>query len=182
MLTVLAFSSFYSGFSIMIVSVLKMSASDNGLVMCYMGVLVIVCQGLLVGRISSLYLGRETLMLRRLVLVVAGTEGLLILASGTLSVAVISICMLPLVVASTLITTLVTAEVTKCVDTKDVGSVLGVDMAVAAAVRVLAPLLSGALISVLPSLAMPITGALGLLLASAAFLIPSPLDTTQGNH
>ncbi|HEX2995205.1 MAG TPA: MFS transporter [Anaerolineales bacterium] len=150
----LAFAIFQTIFSLYALQKFNLSARDTGFVLTYVGVLSVIVQGFLVGRLTSRY--REDILIT--VSVVLMGISLLGWALAP-SVLWIYIIMTPTALSGGLLNTLLSSTLTKAVAPQEIGGILGLSAAVESATRILAPLLGGVLLEHIGTWAPGIFGA-----------------------
>ncbi len=137
----LAFAIFQTIFSLYALTRFGLSAGQTGYILAYVGVLAVITQGFLVGRITS--------RLRDDILIVACVALMgLSLAGWALapSVAGLLVVLIPTAFSGGLLNTLLSSTLTKAVDPVEVGGILGLSASIESATRVLAPILGAALL------------------------------------
>ena len=150
----LAFATFQTIFSLYALARFNLSPRDTGFVLTYVGVLAVIVQGFLVGRLTSAY--REDLLIT--VAVVLFGFALLgwALAPSLLWLYVI---MTPTAMAGGLLNTLLSSTLTKAVAPHEIGGILGLSAAVESSTRIIAPILGGVLLQQVGTWAPGIFGA-----------------------
>ena len=116
----------------------NLTARDTGFVLTYVGVLSVIVQGFLVGRITSLY--REDILIT--VSVVLMGISLLGWALAP-SVLWLYIILTPTALSGGLLNTLLSSTLTKAVAPQEIGGILGLSAAVESSTRIIAPILGG---------------------------------------
>jgi len=137
----LAFAIFQTIFSLYALQKFNLTARDTGFVLTYVGVLSVIVQGFLVGRLTSRY--REDLLIT--VSVVLMGISLLGWALAP-SVLWLYIIMTPTALSGGLLNTLLSSTLTKAVAPQEIGGILGLSAAVESSTRIIAPLLGGVLL------------------------------------
>ncbi|HMU91443.1 MAG TPA: MFS transporter [Anaerolineales bacterium] len=137
----LAFSIFQTIFSLYALAKFDLTARDTGFVLTYVGVLAVIVQGFLVGRLTTQF--REDLLIT--VSVVLMGISLLGWALAP-SVLWLYIIMTPTAISGGLLNTLLSSTLTKAVAPQEIGGILGLSAAVESATRIIAPLLGGVLL------------------------------------
>eukprot|EP00762_Andalucia_godoyi_P000355 ANDGO_03247.mRNA.1 Tetracycline resistance protein len=161
----LSFALFHSSFSMLAVDTLHFSAQESGYVIAFVGFVAMIAQGLLVGRLGILFQHRELTLVRHLSIGLVLSFCMLSVIDNSL-ISVFTV-LVPIVICGTVIATTVTAQLTKCVEAKDVGTVLGLDMTVGSSVRVIAPSIGGILISIAPEYGFALVGGAAALLCAS---------------
>lgn len=162
----MAGAMFSSVFSLALEQKFKLNSRDNGLLLSYVGVVVIAVQALLVGPAERL-LGEWGCVRACTALLLVAFTGLVAVEQVWQLMALL----LPMSGAATLFSTVNTAQLTKAVPPQLRGTMLAVDMSLGSGVRMLAPMAAGLLLQQagFPSLgasAAALTALLLLLLAS----------------
>jgi DHA1 family tetracycline resistance protein-like MFS transporter len=137
----LAFAIFQTIFSLYALAKFNLTARDTGFVLTYVGVLSVIVQGFLVGRLTSRF--REDLLIT--VSVVLMGISLLGWALAP-SVLWLYIIMTPTALSGGLLNTLLSSTLTKAVAPQEIGGILGLSAAVESSTRIIAPLLGGVLL------------------------------------
>jgi DHA1 family tetracycline resistance protein-like MFS transporter len=137
----LAFAIFQTIFALYALSRFHLTAVQTGYILTYVGVLSVVTQGFLVGRITRRV--REDILIGVCVVVMA--FGLLGWALAT-SVLILLVIMAPTAVAGGLLNTILTSTLTKAVEPQEVGGILGLSTSIESLTRVIAPILGGYLL------------------------------------
>ena len=137
----LAFSIFQTIFSLYALAKFDLTARDTGFVLTYVGVLAVIVQGFLVGRLTTQF--REDLLIT--VSVVLMGISLLGWALAP-SVLWLYIIMTPTAISGGLLNTLLSSTLTNAVAPQEIGGILGLSAAVESATRIIAPLLGGVLL------------------------------------
>jgi DHA1 family tetracycline resistance protein-like MFS transporter len=150
----LAFAIFQTIFSLYALQKFNLSARDTGFVLAYVGVLAVIVQGFLVGRLTSQY--REDVLITVSVVLM----GLSLLGWALApSVLWIYIILTPTALSGGLLNTLLSSTLTKAVAPQEIGGILGLSAAVESSTRVLAPILGGALLERIGTWAPGVFGA-----------------------
>ena len=137
----LAFAIFQTIFSLYALAKFNLTARDTGFVLTYVGVLSVIVQGFLVGRLTSRY--REDLLIT--VSVVLMGISLLGWALAP-SILWLYIIMTPTALSGGLLNTLLSSTLTKAVAPQEIGGILGLSAAVESSTRIIAPILGGVLL------------------------------------
>ena len=161
----LAFVILQSIFSLFVLKRFNMSVVGTGFVLTYVGIVSVVTQAWLVGRLSQRF--RDTFLIE---------GGLLTLALGLLmwafapSVFVLVLSVTPIALAGGLLNTIVPSALTKTVEPQEVGGILGLSTSMESFTRVIAPLFGGFLLERVSYWAPGTFGALLLFITFAYFL------------
>lgn len=161
----LAFVILQSIFSLFALRHFNMSVVATGLVLTYVGVVSVVTQAWLVGKLSQRF--KDTILIE---------SGLLLLAVGLLiwafapNVPVLVFSVTPIAFAGGLLNTIVPSALTKMVAPQEVGGLLGLATSIESSTRVISPLLGGFLLEKISYWAPGTLGALLLFIAFAYVL------------
>jgi len=137
----LAFAIFQTIFSLYALAKFNLTARDTGFVLTYVGVLSVIVQGFLVGRLTSRF--REDVLITASVVLM----GISLLGWALApSVLWLYIIMTPTALSGGLLNTLLSSTLTKAVAPQEVGGILGLSTAVESSTRIIAPLLGGVLL------------------------------------
>jgi len=137
----LAFAIFQTIFSLYALAKFNLTARDTGFVLTYVGVLSVIVQGFLVGRLTSRY--REDLLITVSVVLMGFSLLGWALAPSLLWVYII---MTPTAMSGGLLNTLLSSTLTKAVAPHEIGGILGLSAAVESSTRIIAPILGGVLL------------------------------------
>jgi DHA1 family tetracycline resistance protein-like MFS transporter len=137
----LAFAIFQTIFSLYALARFNLSARDTGFVLTYVGVLAVIVQGFLVGRLTNAY--REDLLITVAVVLFGFSLLGWALAPSLLWVYII---MTPTAMAGGLLNTLLSSTLTKAVAPHEIGGILGLSASVESSTRIIAPILGGVLL------------------------------------
>jgi DHA1 family tetracycline resistance protein-like MFS transporter len=151
----LAFAIFQTIFALYALERFQLTAAQTGYVLTYVGVLSVVTQGFLVGRITKRV--REDILIAISVIVMA--FGLLGWALAP-SVLFLLVIMAPTAVAGGLLNTILTSTLTKAVEPQEVGGIIGISTSIESLTRVIAPILGGYLLVALGAWAPGLLGAI----------------------
>jgi len=137
----LAFAIFQTIFSLYALQKFNLTARDTGFVLTYVGVLSVIVQGFLVGRLTSRF--REDILITASVVLM----GISLLGWALApSVLWLYIIMTPTALSGGLLNTLLSSTLTKAVAPQEIGGILGLSAAVESSTRIIAPLLDGVLL------------------------------------
>ena len=137
----LAFALFQTIFALYALERFNLTAVQTGHVLTYVGVLSVITQGFLIGRITQRY--RDDLLI--MVSVVVMAFGLLGWAVSP-TVLFLLVIMAPTAIAGGLLNTLLTSTLTKAVTNDEVGGIIGFSTSIESLTRVIAPTLGGFLL------------------------------------
>jgi DHA1 family tetracycline resistance protein-like MFS transporter len=137
----LAFVILQTIFSLYAIDKFNFTARDTGFVLTYIGVLSVIVQGFLVGRLTNQY--REDILILASVIIM----GLSLLGWAlTPSVFWLYVVMTPIALSGGLLNTLLSSTLTKAVAPQEIGGILGLSAAVESSTRIIAPILGGFLL------------------------------------
>jgi DHA1 family tetracycline resistance protein-like MFS transporter len=137
----LAFAIFQTIFALYALTRFSLTAAQTGYVLTYVGVLSVITQGFLVGRLSK-RVREDTLIFACVALM-----GLSLLGWALApSVLVLLIVIAPTAFSGGLLNTILSSTLTKAVEPQEIGGILGLSTSVESATRILAPILGGALL------------------------------------
>ncbi len=137
----LVFAIFQTIFSLYALTKFNLTARDTGFVLTYVGVLSVIVQGFLVGRLTSQF--REDLLITVCVVLMGISLLGWALAPSLLWIYII---MTPTALSGGLLNTLLSSTLTKAVAPQEIGGILGISAAVESATRVIAPILGSVLL------------------------------------
>jgi len=137
----LAFAIFQSIFSLYALAKFNLSARDTGFVLTYVGILSVIVQGFLVGRLTTRF--REDVLITFSVALMAIS---LVGWAIAPSVFWLFVVLTPTSLSGGLLNTLLSSTLTKAVAPQEIGGILGLSAAVESSTRILAPILGGALL------------------------------------
>ena len=121
---------------------LNLSAEATGLVLAYVGVLVVFVQGFAIGRLAKRYAEKQLMFVASLLM----TAGLL--AWGfTPNLLALLIVIIPLSFGGAILNTVISSMLTKSVHHEDVGGTLGLSTSLESLTRVIAPTVGGVLLA-----------------------------------
>jgi len=150
-----AFAILQTIFSLYALLKFNLGARDTGLVLAYIGVLSVISQGFLVGKITAKY--------REDVLIVASVGVMALTLLGWAfapTLLVLLLILAPNAIAGGLLNTLLSSTLTKAVDPSDVGGILGLSTAIESSTRIIAPALGGFLLQQVGTWAPGLAGAI----------------------
>ena len=137
----LAFAIFQSIFSLYALAKFNLSARDTGFVLTYVGVLSVIVQGFLVGRLTARF--REDILITTSVALMAvSLLGWALAPSVFWLLAVLT----PTSLSGGILNTLLSSTLTKAVAPQEIGGILGLSASVESSTRIIAPILGGALL------------------------------------
>ena len=151
----LAFAIFQTIFSLYTLKKFNLNARDTGFILTYVGVLSVIVQGFLIGRITKKY--REDILIVSMVALMAVS-----LAGWALVPTVVGLLVVltPTAVSGGILNTLLSSTLTKAVEPQEVGGILGLAASVESSTRILAPIIGGALLQQYGTSAPGVFGAL----------------------
>jgi len=151
----LAFAIFQTIFSLYALAKFNLTAAQTGYVLTYVGVLSVITQGFLVGRITAKF--REDILIVACVgLMAVSLVGWAIAPS----VLVLLVILTPTALSGGILNTLLSSTLTKAVAPQEVGGILGLSASVESATRIFAPVIGGALLQQVGPWAPGVFGAL----------------------
>jgi DHA1 family tetracycline resistance protein-like MFS transporter len=162
----LAFAIFQTIFSLYALQKFELTARDTGFVLTYVGVLSVIVQGFLVGRLTSQY--REDILITASVVLMGISLLGWALAPSVLWVYII---MTPTALSGGLLNTLLSSTLTKAVAPQEIGGILGLSAAVESSTRIIAPILGGVLLERIGTWAPGVFGAVIMALVSVYVFI-----------
>ena len=151
----LAFAIFQTIFSLYALARFNLTAAQTGYILAYVGVLSVITQGFLVGRLTS--------RVREDTLIVGGVIVMALCLLGWAfapSVAMLLIVMAPTSFAGGILNTVLSSTLTKAVAPQEIGGILGLSASIESLTRVFAPAIGGALLSSLGTWAPGLFGAI----------------------
>lgn len=150
-----AFALFQTIFSLYAIQRFELDAIQISYILTYVGVLSVVTQGFLVGRVTKLL--REDLLILICVMLMAVS---LVGWGFVTSIPALLVIMLPLSFSGGLLNTLLSSTLSKAVAPQEIGGILGLSVAVESSTRVIAPIIGGWLLQQYGTSAPGIFGAL----------------------
>ncbi|GAB1471941.1 tetracycline resistance MFS efflux pump [Chloroflexota bacterium] len=137
----LAFAVFQTVFSLYALQKFNLQARDTGFILTYVGVLSVIVQGFLIGRLTKAY--REDLLI-----LVSGVLMTLSLIGWALTPSVfwLLVVLTPIALSGGLLNTLLSSSLTKAVQPQEVGGILGLSSSIESATRIFAPIIGGYLL------------------------------------
>lgn len=157
-----AFAIFQTIFSLYALTKFNLTAARTGYVLTYVGVLSVITQGFLVGRITSKF--RDDALIVACVALMAISMIGWALAPTVL---VLLIVLAPTSLAGGILNTLLSSTLTKAVTPQEIGGILGLAASVDSSTRIIAPILGGALLQQLGTWA---PGAFGAIVMAGLFI------------
>jgi len=137
----LSFAILQTIFSLYALLKFNLNARDTGFVLAYVGVLSVITQGFLVGRISNKV--RDDI----LIIVCVGVMSLTLLGWGLApTLPILLLIMAPNAVAGGMLNTMLSSTLTKTVEPQEIGGILGLSASVESSTRIIAPTLGGFLL------------------------------------
>jgi DHA1 family tetracycline resistance protein-like MFS transporter len=137
----LAFSIFQTIFSLYALAKFNLTARDTGLVLTYVGVLSVIVQGFLVGRLTARF--RDDVLIAFAVALM--TVSLIGWALAP-SVFWLLVVLTPTALSGGILNTLLSSTLTKAVEPHEIGGILGLAASIESSTRIVAPILGGALL------------------------------------
>ncbi len=137
----LAFAIFQTVFSLYMLAKFSLSASNTGLILTYVGILAVITQGFLIGRITKKF--REDV----LIIVCAALMAVSLIGWALApSIVILLIVLTPTALAGGILNTLLSSTLTKAVVPQEIGGILGLSASVESSTRIFAPIIGGALL------------------------------------
>ena len=138
----LAFAIFQTIFSLYALQRFNLTAVQTGYVLTYVGVLSVITQGFLVGRLTQRIREDNLIMVGMVVMA-------LCMAGWALAPSLVAllIVMAPMSFAGGLLNTVLSSTLTKSVKPQEIGGILGVSSSIESLTRVFAPAIGGTLLS-----------------------------------
>lgn len=134
----LAFSIFQTIFSLYALERFKVDAQHTGFILAYVGILSVITQGFLIGRLTARF-SETRLILTATIIMTFGLVGWA-LAPDIITLLII---MAPTSFAAGILNTVINSAISKSVPPAEVGGMLGIASSLEAATRVIAPTLGG---------------------------------------
>lgn len=139
--TGVSFAIFETMFALWAIAALSLSARDTGIFLGYIGVLSVIVQAGLIGRLTKRF-SDDGLLLSSV-----GLTGVCLLAWGFVpNVALLAVLVAPLSLGLAVGQTVMTSALSKAVDADEVGGVLGTQTSIMSLTRVIAPIIGGFLL------------------------------------
>lgn len=137
----LAFAIFQTIFSLYALNKFNLAAEQTGYILTYVGVLSVITQGFLIGRLTGKF--RDDILITACVALM----GLSLVGWALVpSVAALLIVLTPIALSGGVLNTLLSSTLTRAVEPQEVGGILGLSTSVESATRIFAPILGGALL------------------------------------
>lgn len=166
-LAIFAFATMEATFPLLTLQLLKFTEVENGYVFAYIGVLIVILQGGLVGRLSRRF-GEKRLVIAGSWLLGAGLAALPFASS----LALLLVALVPLACGNGLCNPSLTSLISRTTEGHAQGETLGVAQSMASLGRILGPLWGGFAFAALgPVPTYATAGGLMLLVGGAAFMI-----------
>lgn len=137
----LAFAIFQTIFSLYALAKFNLSARDTGFILTYVGVLSVIVQGFLVGRLTARF-REDVLITFSVALMTVSLLGWALVPS----VLWLLVILTPTAFSGGILNTLLSSTLTKAVTPQEVGGILGLSASVESSTRIIAPILGGALL------------------------------------
>jgi DHA1 family tetracycline resistance protein-like MFS transporter len=150
-----AFAMFQTIFSLYALTKFNLNARDTGFVLTYVGVLSVITQGFLIGRITNKV--RDDV----LIIICVGVMSLSLLGWGLApTLPILLIIMAPNAIAGGVLNTMLSSTLTKSVAPQEIGGILGLSASVESSTRIIAPALGGFLLQQVGTWAPGVVGAI----------------------
>jgi MFS family permease len=170
--TIFAFATMEATFPLLTLKLFNFTEVQNGYVFAYIGVLIVILQGGLVGRLAKKF-GEKNLVIAGAVLLAIGLAGLPFAPTLPLLLAVL----VPLAVGNGLCNPSLTALISRTAESGSQGETLGVGQSMASLGRILGPLWGGFAFAYMgDKVSYLIAGALMVAIAALALTIQRPAD------
>ena len=137
----LAFAIFQTIFSLYALAKFNLSARDTGFILTYVGVLSVIVQGFLVGKLTNRF-REDHLMMASVALMAVSLLGWALAPSVFWLLVVLT----PTSLSGGILNTLLSSTLTKAVAPYEIGGILGLSASVESSTRIIAPILGGALL------------------------------------
>jgi DHA1 family tetracycline resistance protein-like MFS transporter len=157
-----AFAIFQTIFSLYALTKFNLTAAQTGYVLTYVGILSVITQGYLVGKITNRF--REDVLIAACVALMAIS---MLGWSVAPSVLVLLIVLAPTSLAGGILNTLLSSTLTKAVAPQEIGGILGLSASIDSSTRIIAPIIGGALLQQLGTWA---PGAFGAVVMAGLFV------------
>lgn len=112
----------------------ELDASKNGMVMSYVGIMMAIAQGLVVGQVSQRF--KDHTIMFGAIIAMAIVSMMMLMVTDIIG---FMILLGPLICSGAVLNTVISSTVTKSVDPSEVGRILGVDTSLSSSARVIAP-------------------------------------------
>jgi DHA1 family tetracycline resistance protein-like MFS transporter len=151
----LSFAILQTIFSLYALIKFNLNARDTGFVLAYIGVLSVITQGFLIGRISTKV--RDDV----LIIICVGVMSLTLLGWGLApNLPILLLIMAPNAMAGGILNTMLSSTLTKSVAPHEIGGILGLSASVESSTRIIAPALGGFLLQQVGTWAPGVVGAI----------------------
>jgi len=158
----IVFALFQTIFSLYALTKFNLSAAQTGYILTYVGILAVITQGFLVGRITNKF-REDTLIVSCVALMAISMMGWALATS----VPVLLIILAPISLAGGILNTLLSSTLTKAVSPQEIGGILGLSTSIESSTRIIAPILGGAFLQQLGTWA---PGAFGAVVMTGLFI------------
>jgi DHA1 family tetracycline resistance protein-like MFS transporter len=137
----LAFAIFQTIFSLYALTRFNLTATQTGYLLTYIGVLSVITQGFLIGRLTNKF--REDILIVACVALMAFS-----LAGWAMvpSIIALVVVLTPTAFAGGILNTLLSSTLTKAVEPQEIGGILGLSTSVESATRIFASIIGGVLL------------------------------------
>lgn len=137
----LAFAIFQTVFSLYALQKFNLQARDTGFILTYVGVLAVIVQGFLIGRLTKAYREDVLILISGVLMTIS-----LIGWAFTPSVFWLLVVLTPTALSGGILNTLLSSTLTKAVQPQEIGGILGLSSAIESATRIFAPIIGGYLL------------------------------------
>jgi len=151
----LAFATFTTVFALFAQHRLNLDAQATGYILAYVGILIVIVQGVIIGRLTA-FLSEGFLLFWSTVLMAIS----LLAWAFVGSVVMLLILLIPLALASGVFRTVVNSSLSKAVSKAEVGGTMGLSASLESFTRIIAPSAGGYILAQLGSSAPGIAGAI----------------------
>jgi len=134
----LAFAIFQTVFSLYALQKFNLQARDTGFILTYVGVLAVIVQGFLIGRLTRRYREDALIFFSGILMTIA-----LLGWALTPSVFWLLVVLTPTALSGGILNTLLSSTLTKSVQPQEIGGILGLSSAIESSTRIIAPILGG---------------------------------------
>ena len=138
-----AFSMFQTTFALYSINKFNYDASQTGLILTYVGIIIVIVQGFLVGKISQKFKDQNILLTTLMIMTPS-----LVLWGFAPNLTFLLLILIPISFAGGVFNVTINSFLTKLVKREDIGGTLGLSNSLESLSRIFAPLLGGLLIEI----------------------------------